>query len=195
MRALLFFALVPACSTPRAAELGPLSGPRVQSVPVHVAAGPTHVEANWKERLEQPYVFLEQRGDYRVLGDVMDRLVAEARALDLRCDRAPFALFFDDPGKVPLGELRSRACLPVFSKPARLGGLQYELLPRAMVVYARVQGAPAVAHAYPALFSYLRELGWQAGGPVREVYLMNPSEVGPEGLVTEVQIPWTARPE
>lgn len=63
-----------------------------------------------------------------------------------------------------------------------------------MVVYARVAGAyPEVARTYPALFSYLTSLGWQQGGPVREVYLVNPGDVASYGdLVTEVQIPWTA---
>jgi effector-binding domain-containing protein len=155
----------------------------------------SRLEANWKERLEQPYVYLEKRGDYRDLGEAMHRLLEEARALGLRGDGPPFALFFDDPGKVALSELRARVCFPVGERPAGTGALQYELLPRAMVVYARVPGAhAAVAHAYPALFSYLRELGWRPGGPVREVYLMKEGE-NSEEFVTEVQIPWTARDE
>lgn len=158
--------------------------------------GSARVDANWKERLEQPYVFLEQRGDYRRLGDVVQRLCAEAQAQGLSCEGAPFTLLFDDPGKVPLSELRARACYPVAERPERLGDLGYDLLPRAMVVYARVPGAhPSVARAYPALFSYLRELGWQQGGPVREVYLVNGTDTGLEELVTEVQIPWAARAE
>ena len=63
-----------------------------------------------------------------------------------------------------------------------------------MVVYARVPGAyPEVARTYPALFAYLRELGWRQGGPVREVYLVNPVEARSyDELLTEVQIPWVA---
>lgn len=156
-----------------------------------------HVEANWKERLAQPYLFLEQHGDYRRLGDGMRRLFAAAEGLGIEPGGVPFALFFDDPGRVPVDELRARVCLPVNERPGRLGELQYDILPRAMVVYARVPGAyPEVPRSYPALFSYLHELGWSQGGPVRELYLVNPLDVSAHSeLVTEVQIPWAARAE
>ena len=127
----------------------------------------------------------------------MRRLFATAEELELQPDGAPFALFFDDPGRVPTGELRARACLPVTERPGRLAELQFDTLPRAMVVYARVPGAyPEAARSYPALFAYLRDLGWSPGGPVREVYLVNPLDVASHAeLVTEVQIPWSARPQ
>jgi AraC family transcriptional regulator len=169
---------------------------RAQPVPSDAASVHSPLEANWKERREQPYVFLEKRGDYRDLGRTMERLLADAHALELRGDGAPFALYLDDPGKVPLGELRSRVCYPVAERPAELGKLQFEVLPRAMVVYSRVRGPhSSVALAYPALFSYLRELGWQPGGPVRELYLAGPEGAAPGEFVTEIQIPWIARSE
>jgi effector-binding domain-containing protein len=195
MRAFLVVLVAASCGAPRTVDRAPISG--VGARPEPTLGDPTRVriEANWKERLEQPYVYLEKRGDYRDLGEAMNRLLEEARALGLRGDGPPFALFFDDPGRVALSELRARVCFPVGERPARTGALEYELLPRAMVVYARVPGAhTAVAHAYPALFSYLRELGWRQGGPVREVYLLKERE-NSEELVTEVQIPWTSRDE
>lgn len=200
-RRLLFLAVglaLGACrSTPvlDGAAQGPVGAVRSQAIAIPASNGLAHVEANWKERLAQPYVFLEQRGDYRRLGDGMRRLFASAEALGLEPVGAPFALFFDDPGSVPLAELRARVCLPVGERPGRSGELQYDVLPRAMVVYARVPGAyPDVPRSYPALFAYLRELGWSQGGPVREVYLVNPVEVeSHEQLLTEVQIPWAAR--
>jgi effector-binding domain-containing protein len=150
--------------------------------------------ASWKERLEQPYLFAEQRGDYRRVSDCFERVFWEAQHLGLRLDGAPFALFFDDPRRVPLDELRARACIPVTGLPERLGTLRYDVLPRAMVVYGRVQGQSAsVPLAYPMLFDYLRRLGWQQAGPVREVYLgkaLHESEP-----VTEIQIPWAGTGE
>lgn len=194
MRVPFLLLLASACSSAPAIDRGPISGLRAQSIAASGTEGSRLLEANWKERLEQPYVFLEARGDYRRLGEVMLRLYDAAQSLGLDGDGAPFALFFDDPGKVPVGELRARVCYPVADRPARLGPLQYELLPRAMVVYARVQGAhAAVAPAYPALFSYLRDLGWQQGGPVREIYLRSPTGAEREELLTEVQIPWAGR--
>lgn len=174
-----------------------LALPSCSSIPEDALPAPAYprLEPNWKERLTQPYVFLEHRGDYRELGDAMRRLLAEADALELEGSDVPFALFFDDPGRTPTSELRSRACLPVESRPEGPVTLQYDVLPRAMVVYARVGGAyPDVARSYPALFSYLDDLGWRQGGPVREIYLVNPADVADYGeLVTEVQIPGMAK--
>jgi AraC family transcriptional regulator len=154
----------------------------------------TGSEPNWKERLAAPYVYVEHRGDYRRLGDAMRALFASAEELGLDASGAPFALFFDDPGTVPTDELRARACLPVSERPARLGQLEYDVLPRAMVAYARVRGAyPEVPRSYPAIFAYLRELGWSPTAPIREVYLVNPVEAAShEELITEVQVPWVA---
>jgi effector-binding domain-containing protein len=189
-----------ACSAPRSGERigrGPHPEAAPQALPVSSAEGDlATIEANWKERLTQPYVYVEHRGDYRQLGEAMRRLFAEVQELGLEpTTGAPFALFYDDPGRVAVVELRARACFPVDDRPGRLGSLRYDLLPRAMVVYARVSGAyPEVQRSYPALFTYLRELGWQAGGPVREVYLVDPQAVTTfDELQTEVQIPWAAR--
>lgn len=193
-------ALPLACSaTPSYGRIGRGPHPEAESRALPVTASSGRIETldvNWKERLTQPYVYLEHRGDYRQLGEVMRRLFAEAQELGLDPEGgAPFALFYDDPGRVPVSELRARACFPVGDRPARLGALKFELLPRAMVVYARVPGAyPEVQRSYPPLFEYLRELGWQQGGPLREVYLVNPEDVTSYAeLVTEVQIPWAAR--
>jgi len=179
-----------ACSSPRPLAGGLHGTPREASVQT-LASGA--VEANWKERLAQPYVFLEKRGDYRELGATMRTLLTAAGELGLASHGAPFALFYDDPGRVQPSELRARVCLPVAERPARLGALRYEVLPRAMVAYAEVRGPyPELPRSYPALFRYLSELGWQAGAPIREIYLVNPSEVTSHAeLVAEVQIPWS----
>ena len=204
MKRLALATLVLLCSCgapPRSDEAltAPLGAPRAIALPA--SAGAAHVEANWKERLAQPYVFLEPLGDYRRLGDAMRRLNAESESVGIDVAGLPFALFFDDPGRVAADALRARVCLPVAERPARLGVLRFDTLPRAMVVYARVPGAyPEAARSYPALFSYLRELGWSVGGPVREVYQASASAseldlLASDALVTEVQIPWTARAE
>jgi effector-binding domain-containing protein len=154
------------------------------------------LEVNWKERRAQPYVYVEHIGDYRVLGDSMRAVLSLGAAAGLETAGPPFALFFDDPARVPAGELRSRACLPVGRRPEGLGTeLRYDVLPSAMVVYGRVAGAyPEVPRAYPALLGYMKRLGWTPGAPVREIYLVDPGQVAnTDELVAEVQIPWTAR--
>jgi effector-binding domain-containing protein len=189
----LFLAVACAApSPPRALGRVPLA--TAEGRPLFTPGAPEPLAANWKERMSQPYLYVEHQGDYRTLGVAMERLRAEAQRLDLAQAGPTFALYFDDPGFVPVSELRSRACLPVAAQPARAGALRFDVLPRAMVVYARVPGTRSqVARSYPALLSYLRELGWQPGSPIREVYLPSAREDGHgEAFVTEVQIPWTA---
>lgn len=158
-----------------------------------VEASSGAVEVNWKERRAQPYVFVEHVGDYRLLGDAMRSLLAAAAQAGLEPSGPPFALFYDDPARVPADELRARACLPVDERP-RGEAMRYEVLPSAMVAYGRVTGPyPEVPRTYPAILAYMRKLGWNPGAPVREIYLVDPGQaLGYEELVAEVQIPWTA---
>ena len=150
-------------------------------------------EANWKERPDQPYAYLEHVGDYRTMGPVMRRLLDRVAAGAVEATGPPFALFYDDPGRVAAAELRARVCVPVDAAPGADSGLGFDVLGHAMVVYRRVAGAyPDAPRVYPSLFRYLAEHGWKANGPVREMYLVNPAEATSEAqLVTEVQIPWT----
>lgn len=150
-------------------------------------------EVAWKERLEQPYVYLEHVGDYRRLGEAMRGLLERVRLAELDVSGAPFALFYDDPASVPADRLRARVCVPVRAGASAAAGLQADLLPRALVVYAEVGGAyPELPRAYPALFAFLRDHGWKPAGPLREIYLVDPGSVADwRELQSEIQVPWT----
>lgn len=156
------------------------------------ASAPEASAPNWKERLEEAYVFVEHRGDYRSIGAAVRELQERALESGVEPSGPAFGLFFDDPGHVPTKDLRSRACFPVRSPPES-GTLPYAVLPRSLVVYRRVPGPyPEVPQAYPEIFRFIGNQGWQAAGPVREIYLVDPSAVASVAeLWTEVQIPWT----
>jgi effector-binding domain-containing protein len=191
----LLLALAGCAGGPEVAEFR-APAPAITAEPVQVqprSAGPESIEANWKERLAQPYLFVEHTGDYREVGQAMRRILELAEKRGWSVTGSPFALFYDDPGSVSVVALRSRACIPV-DEDVRLrpDDVGFDVLPRAMVVYARVSGSyPELPRVYPALFGYLGGLGWVAGGPIREVYLTNPADVNSfEELRAEVQIPW-----
>lgn len=155
----------------------------------------TQVHANWKQRLDQPYVYVELTGSYTRIGEALaeaDRLVREQAIVP---SGPPFALYYDDPGSVPADALRARACFPVDAVTAPTGRLQYDVLESTTVVYAFVSGPyPEVPRAYPGIYEYMRSLSWSENGPIRESYLVDPSLVTDwSQLVTEVQIPATAR--
>ncbi len=154
------------------------------------------VSANWKQRLEQPYVYLEERGSYTGIGKLLERANRALMQAGLEASGPPFALYYDDPAKTSVADLRMRACFPIARQVASSESLGFDMLEGTTVVYGFVSGPyPEVARAYPALFGYMRELGWMESGPIRETYLVNPADVASwDELICEVQIPATSRP-
>jgi AraC family transcriptional regulator len=149
------------------------------------------VHANWKQRIDQPYVFVEFIGSYTETGGLLPLVHQAMRDRGLEPDGPPFALFFDDPGGVPADRLRSRACVPVEREVEPGPALSFDSLPSTTVVYAFASGPyPEVPRAYPALYVYMKASGWVENGPIRETYLVSPTEVRSfEELRTEIQIP------
>lgn len=190
----LALALLPlACQSAagRSSVRTPLSGLEVQ--PDLAVSHPPFgdVQASWKQRIAQPYVFLEALGSYTQVGQHLGELVRMATEQGLEISGPPFALYYDDPGQVPVEALRLRACLPVTGPIGYRAPLRYDVLESTTVVYAFASGPyPEVPRIYPALFRYLAELGWRENGPIRESYLVSPADVEDfSELVTEVQVP------
>lgn len=151
------------------------------------------VHASWKQRLDQPYVYIERRGSYAETGSYIATVHREMLAQGLEPGGPPFALFYDDPGTVLAENLRSRICIPVRGPRSPREPLHYDVLPSVTVAYAFATGPyPDVPRAYPGIFRFLERMNWVDNGPVREIYLVPPSSVDDLAeLVTEVQIPAT----
>ncbi len=184
--------LVACAATPDAS--GPsVSGPTfvpVRDLPVnHAPFG--ELESSWKQRLAQPYVYLDHTGSYRDTGALLPVLHREALAQGLTPSGPPFGLYYDNPAAVPVERLRSRACLPVATPVEPRPPLAGATLPSTTVIYAYIGGPyPEVAQAYPPLLGHLARMGWVLSGPVRETYLIAPDSVQDYGeLITEIQIP------
>lgn len=198
--ALLLSVLSASCAAPRSSAPKPDGDlpPEQAATPsklngVTVTVAPyDQVHVNWKQRLDQPYVYVEYRGDYRKIGSAI-------RTLQERVDTAGivplgelFCLYYDDPGWTDTAELRARACLPVNDRAGEGFDLGYDVLPSETVVYAVVAGPPGVVpRTYPQLFEYISRRNWEREMPIREVYLNVGESTNPSGLLTEVQVPWT----
>jgi effector-binding domain-containing protein len=152
------------------------------------------VEASWKQRIDQPYVYISHLGSYTETGALIPVLQREMIAQELEPTGPPFALYYDDPGTTPVERLRSRACIPIGGERSPRQPLQYEVLPSTTVVYALVAGPyPEVPRSYPGLYAFLEHQGWIENGPIREIYLVPPTSVENwNELLTEVQLPATA---
>ncbi len=149
------------------------------------------LEVQWKQRLDLPYVFVEYTGSYTETGRLLPALHQSMQDQGLVPDGPPFGLYYDDPGRVPVDKLRSRACVPVAHVVETRGELSFDVLPSTTVAYAVVGGAyPEVPRAYPKIFAYMAKIGWVENGPIREIYLVPPGSVSDYSeLITEVQIP------
>ena len=192
---LLVLAACSASSNTTGTPGAPNQAPNTFVADLPIARAPFRdVQVDWKQRLDQPYVFVEARGSYTNVGRSLERVFALAAAAGIEPTGAPFALYYDDPGKVAVDALRLRACLPVAGALETKGELGYGVLESTTVAYAFVAGPyPEVPRSYPALFAYLARMDWVENGPIREIYLVNPGEVKDfSELVTEVQVPATA---
>ena len=154
------------------------------------------VHANWKQRMNQPYIFLDYVGDYRLAGKEIETLFQIAKEQNVAPSGPPFILFYDDPAHVPLPELRARIAAPVSTAMSPQAPLRYDLLPNTTVVYAVIQGPyTEVPRSYPGLYEFLNKMNWTENGPIREIYLTEPDPAGRNwnALQCEVQIPATQR--
>jgi len=150
--------------------------------------------ANWMQRLDQPYVFIDCYGHYGDATSHIPMILREAAAQGLEVKGAPFALFYDDPAVTPVAELRSRVCLPLSGPAAPKAPLAYDVLPSQAVVHAYVTGPyPDAPAAYPKLFEYMRQINKAPAGPVREIYIVQPAAAETtRDLLCEIQIPFRA---
>ena len=194
-RAALLVALATACQVApagdRALAREPAGQPALQP-DLPVSAPPyLEVRVDWKQRLSQPYAYVEARGSYTGIGALLAQVHADLAAQGVEPAGPPFGLYYDDPGRVAADALRMRACFPIAAEAQVRAPLQQDVLPSTTVVYAFASGPyPDVPRCYPALFRFLEQLAWKEDGPVREVYLVNPALVSSwDELVTEVQIP------
>jgi effector-binding domain-containing protein len=154
------------------------------------------VHCAYKERIEQPYVFLELTGSYAVAGRSLPEVQRRMQEQGLAPSGPPFALFYDDPGEVPFDRLRARVCFPVEAQTAVREPLRADVLPSATVAYALAAGAyPEVPRCYPGVLAYVHKMHWVVGGPIREIYLVEPAAVKDwSELRCEVQVPVSMAP-
>jgi effector-binding domain-containing protein len=80
--------------------------------------------------------------------------------------------------------------IPVSGKIIVDEAMEVKILPECEVVSAVYKGAyENLGIAYSKIFSYAAENNLKLGSPDRLLYLNNPSEVGEEDLMTEIQCP------
>jgi len=149
------------------------------------------VHVQWKQRLAEPYIYLDHIGDYRQAGPRIAELMTQAADQGAPIAGPPFILFYDDPGITPASALRARIAIAIEGDFTARAPLYLDTLDGANVAYAAIGGPfPDVPRAYSGMLEYMASRGWAARSPIREIYLTSPANTPPSELVTEVQIPW-----
>jgi AraC family transcriptional regulator len=140
-----------------------------------------------------PLLALEHRGSYMAIGRAFDLLYTRIASLGLgRPGMRMLALYFDDPGIVPEGELRAMAAAAGCAEAPADSGLvatEVQAGPYAVLSYI---GPYASMHAgYEWLYAHwLPQSGREpAEGPLVEEYLNNPRDTAPSELRTEICLP------
>jgi effector-binding domain-containing protein len=151
------------------------------------------LDASWKQRLPQPYVFVEETAPRADFGRLIERAFDLAAAQGVDASGAPFGLFELAAGGA--GAIRMRACIPVDDVPEVEAPLGVGALEGETVAYAYVAGAYSeVVRAYAPLVDWMSAFDWVPAGFAREVYLVDPALVGDQReMVTELQIPVAPR--
>lgn len=159
------------------------------------------VNVEVREEPERTVCALRHVGPYKGIGAAFERLSRHVRGKGYRV-RSEFAVFCDNPAKVPTEDLLSVACIGVEGEPAPEGEVEVRRVPGGLVAWAAAKGpygGPAVHAAYDAVYDWIREGGeyvtLDAGAhkpfetTCREAYPNDPGEVPPEEVLTEVLIP------
>lgn len=114
-----------------------------------------------------------------------DKLFAWLGANNLKPLGASIGIFYDDPGKVAPGSLRSESCVPVapdVQGSGEVGTKEIGAVDVATIIY---QGEQNIERAYNAVYDWLRARGYRDAGAPMETYLSN---LGEE-LRAEIAVP------
>ena len=189
--------LAPGCAS-TAGAVRPSSSTYVAdwAPPVEVSHPPftSGFHANWLQTVGIAYAYIEVTGDYSRTGAHIPMLLDEVRrqGLEVAPTTSPFALFFDDPGRTEVQELRSRVCIELLGQQTVREPLALATLPGGTAAHACVSGPyPDAARAYPLLFEYMRRMNWVRRGPIQEIYHVAPETVAGDysRLICEIVVP------
>ncbi|MEM6533223.1 MAG: MerR family transcriptional regulator [Myxococcota bacterium] len=144
-------------------------------------------------RREPPHTVATREGSSRaenlvedgaqLIGEVLGELQQYSRGYE-----DPVMCINGDPDRS--GRITIQACIGVAWPPPELSHATIMTLPAVNVAWLLHRGSyDTLGLAYHALDAWSQGLGHTRAGPMREIYLNDPSTVSPEDLLTEVLLP------
>ncbi len=120
------------------------------------------------------------------MGAAFDTLMRHARATGAQFVGPPFVLY----PEMPSGEFAIAVCMP--AAPGAVAGAEVALeeLPAVEAATLLYQGPyDGMEPSWRRLMEWVGASGRQPAGPVREIYLSDPDQVGEEESLTELVVP------
>lgn len=134
--------------------------------------------------------FIRYRGPYDMIPELMEEVVNWVMKKNLKMTGMIYGAYFNRPDDVPPEELFYEIGASFEGNAKDEGNVQVKVIPEHTVISTMHKGPyDHVGPVIEGLAKYAVENNYDIIGPVTEVYLNDPNEVGPEELLTEVQFP------
>ncbi|HSD58063.1 MAG TPA: GyrI-like domain-containing protein [Methanotrichaceae archaeon] len=136
-----------------------------------------------------------KRGHYKEIAVMLLQLFEYAFSQKARIVGPPMFLWhetsIEEAQKADLdGNADIEVCVPIAEKISETERFRCYELPGGKMAKIRHKGPyEASGPAYEDLFAWMKENGKELAGPIREAYLNDPREVGPEETLTEIYAP------
>jgi AraC family transcriptional regulator len=136
-----------------------------------------------------------KRGHYKEIAVMLPQLFEYAISQNARIAGPPMFLWHEssveEARKADLdGNADIEVCVPIAEKIPETERFRCYELPGGKMAKIRHKGPyEASERAYEELFAWMKENGKELAGPIREAYLNDPREVGPEETLTVIYAP------
>ena len=137
------------------------------------------------------YVYLQQKGPFDKIQEAIGSLIQEMKAQNVVPGGALIGIYFNSPDQVKPEDLQWEIGFPVTSQALIQPPLQKKEWNFIQVVVSLHQGPyEKTGETIQKMMEWMEANGYAPAGPFLERYLdMNPEELKPEELKTEVWIP------
>ena len=135
------------------------------------------------------FVAVKHVGSYDSISTAFEKLCGIMEMLPQGKERKFIAIYYDDPEKVPVNELRSAACIEVFSGEnlSMDGASEVILNPGRYAVYHFVGSYDGLGKAWKQFAGELGTRGYKfRDAPAFEMYLSDMETTPPEQLETDL---------
>jgi AraC family transcriptional regulator len=137
------------------------------------------------------YCAVEMTGDYMKHGEAFETIYSEVSAQGLQIKDAPFGIYYNMPGQVPVEQLKWEVGQVLAEKKELKAPLTLKRWEFTTMVSAEYNGpfnSPEMGNVYQAIFAYIGQNGYVPAGPMMETFLNMPDETADGGWEGHVKV-------